>query len=78
MIEQSLIDKISTASEVEHYMFIQECGDFIFTMEHGMSHDKIPRGQGVEEDVASVREIQQYVVSKLGKFGVDTKSATEG
>jgi hypothetical protein len=74
MIEQKLIDKIKTASEVEHYMFIQECGDFIFTMEHGLAHGDIPTGKGVEEDVKDVRELQEYVVSQLGKFDVDPKS----
>jgi hypothetical protein len=71
MIDEKLIEKIEKATEAEHYFIIEECGGFIFHMNHEMMHGRIPEDPGILEDIKNVRELQEYVVSKLDKFGVD-------
>lgn len=78
MIPETLINKIETASEVEHYMFIQECGDYLWTISRAFRKGELPDSPEIQESYKEVREIQEYVVSKLHRFGVDPKSATEG
>lgn len=78
MIPELLKNKIDSASEVEHYMFIQECGDYLWTISHGIGKGDIPDSPEIQEGYKEVKEIQEYVVSKLYRFGVDPKSATEG
>jgi hypothetical protein len=74
-MEQELIDKIDVFPEHECYFLIEECGGFIFHMNHEIGHGRIQSTPGIEQDILNVREIQEYVVSKLNKFGVDPASA---
>lgn len=77
MIQQAVIDKVEISTEAEHYLFIEECGGFIFHMNHEMGRDRIQSSPEILEDIKNVREIQEYVVSKLSKFGVDPLSVND-
>lgn len=74
MIEQELIDKIDVFPEYECYFLIEDCGGFIWHMNHEIGHGRIQSTPGIEQDILNVREIQEYVVSKQNKFGVDPES----
>lgn len=77
MVPQTVIDKVENLTESEHYLFIEECGGFIFHMNHEMSHGRIQSSPEILEDIKNTREIQEYVVSKLPKFGVDPLSIND-
>jgi len=75
MIDQETIDKVEQMSEVHHYLVIEECGGFIWYMNHEMSHGRIPEDPDIIKDIDDMRELQEYLISKLGKFGVNPESA---
>jgi len=74
MIDQDLNDKIEKMQEVEYYLFIEECGWFLWHTNHEMSHGRISESPELTADIVKIREIQEYLVSKLGKFGVNPES----
>ncbi|MFA5049297.1 MAG: hypothetical protein WC516_09800 [Patescibacteria group bacterium] len=66
--------------ELDSYFFIDECGAFMWRMNHDMAHGRIPQEshRAISEDVAKIRELQKFVVdSNLPKFGVDPESVTD-
>jgi len=67
-------EKIKTYSEVMVYCFIDECGGFIWRMEHDMAHPgRIPQEDhaAIDEDIARVRKQQILAVRQLTRFGVE-------
>ena len=75
--KQQLDAALETFSEVEYYFMIEECGGFMWIITHGMSHGHVPDTPEIQEDIKNVREVQEYVVSQLGKFGVDPLSISD-
>jgi hypothetical protein len=64
-------------NEVESYFIIDECGAFIWRMNHEMSHGRVDNTEAVSKDIENVREIQQLVVDNLKQFGVDPESVKD-
>jgi hypothetical protein len=66
-------------SEVDTYFLIDECGAFMWRMNHDMAHGRIPQEshKAIDEDIVAVRELQQFTVDNLQRFGVDPESAKD-
>ena len=69
--------------EVTTYFLINECGMFLFRMNHDLADGKIPEEsiEAVKTDMINIREVQIFTVEHLDRFGVDPKSVedkTEG
>jgi len=67
-------------NEQNSYFFINECGAFIWRMNHDMAHGRIPQEshRAIDEDIQKIRVLQKFVVdSNLPKFGVDPESVTD-
>ena len=79
MIEESKKAELLKMNETETFFLIDECGGFIWRMNHEMSHGRIPieSHAGVHEDMMAVKELQQFVVDNLMRFGVDPLSAKD-
>ena len=58
---------IRFCNEVDTFFVINECGAFIWRMNHEMGRGRIPEESinGVNEDITNVREIQQFTVDVL-------------
>jgi hypothetical protein len=69
------------ADEITLYFIINECGSFIWRMNHDMADSRIPQEHHAEidKDIIKVREFQSYSVSLLPKFGVEipTQNGTQ-
>jgi hypothetical protein len=78
MEENKKVD-ILAMNEVDTYFLIDECGAFIWRMNHEMAHGRIPQEShaAIDKDVVGVREVQQFAVDNLGRFGVDPESAKD-
>jgi hypothetical protein len=78
-IDQDVIDMGEKGTEMDFYFIINECGGFIWRMNHDLADDRITLSSDPEEkarqiasidrDIERMREIQKYMVSKLTKFG---------
>jgi len=78
-MEESEKNEILELDEVNTYFLIDECGAFIWRMNHEMSHGRIPEEShpAVQEDVNNVYELQKFAVDNLGRFNVDPESAMD-
>ena len=78
-MEQEVIDQIDNGKEYVHYMIIEECGGFIWTMGRVMERgEHTPKEkEGILEDCNTMSEIQKYAVSKLTQWGVDPETASD-
>ncbi|MFA5208640.1 MAG: hypothetical protein WC428_08420 [Candidatus Paceibacterota bacterium] len=65
--------------ELDSYFFVDECGAFIWRMNHDMADDRIPQEshKAIDEDIVKIRELQKFVVNNLTRFGVDPESVTD-
>ena len=82
MSEQDKKDILSM-DEATTYFLINECGMFLFRMNHDLADGKIPEEsiEAVKTDMINIREVQIFTVEHLDRFGVDPKSVedkTEG
>lgn len=73
MTQEEINEKVSKMSEIELYFAIDECGAFIWSMNHNMAHGRIPESDcaSVSEDIINVRKLQQFAVENLVRFGID-------
>ena len=79
MIEEEKKAKILEMTEYDSYFLIDECGAFMFRMNHDMAHDRIPQESHAEiqEDINNVGELQKFVVDNLTRFSIDPESAKD-
>jgi len=72
-IKQEARDRIESAPEIEIYFMVDECGDFIWRMNHSMANGRIPTSAHAEvsHDVANTREVQSLCVEQLPRFGIN-------
>ena len=79
MIEEKEKTKILESNEIDTYFLIDECGAFIWRMTHDMANGRIPveSHEAISADVTNVRELQQFAVDNLMRFGVDPESAKD-
>ena len=63
--------KIDSLDEIGLYFIINECGGFVWRMQHDMAHGRIPDDHhaAIDVDIVRIRGLQQYAVSKLDKLG---------
>jgi len=75
MSEQDKKDILSM-DEVTTYFLVNECGGFLFRMNHDLGHDKIPEEskEAVLKDMMNIRVVQKFTVDNLDRFGVDPVS----
>jgi len=81
IIELTEEDKqdILNLDEVTTFFLIDECGLFLFKMNHDLHHEEFPEAtkETVEKDMVNIKQLQEFTVDNLGRFGVDPKSAKE-
>ena len=79
MLEESKKEDILKMGEVDTYFLIDECGAFMWRMNHNMAHNRIPSKDhaSIQEDIESVRELQKFAVDNLMRFGVDPLTAKD-
>jgi hypothetical protein len=79
MSEQDKKD-ILEMDEPTTYFLINECGNFMFRMNHELAHDKIPESTqtAVISDINNIRIIQKFAAVNLGRFGVNPESVNDG
>jgi hypothetical protein len=82
MTEQDQKDILSM-DEATTYFLINECGMFLFRMNHDMADGRIPEEahEGITKDMVNIREVQKFAADHLDRFGVDPESVedkTEG
>ena len=72
--------KILEMNEVNTYFLIDECGAFTWRMNHEMAHGRIPKEShaAIDKDIKGVKELQQFAVDNLTRFGVDPTTAKDG
>lgn len=78
-MEENKKEEILKYDEVETYFLIDECGAFMWRMNHEMAHGRIPQEAHVDiqKDIENVRELQTFCVENLMRFGVDPESAKD-
>ena len=71
--------KFSNYSEVNTYFLIDECGAFIWRMNHEMIHGRIPEEQHkpIREDMERISQMQQVAVDSLKRFDIDPESSKD-
>ena len=79
MSEQDKKD-ILLMDEPTTYFLINECGNFMFRMNHDMADGKIPKEseEAVITDVNNIRIIQKFAADNLDRFGMDPESVKDG
>ena len=79
MIEEEKKADILKMNEVDTYFLIDECGAFMWRMNHDMGHGRIPQEAhaDIQDDINGVREVQQFAVENLMRFGVDPESTKD-
>jgi len=79
MIEEQKKADILKMNETDTYFLIDECGAFMWRMNHEMAHGRIPQEHhaDIDADIVAVRELQQFAVDNLQRFGVDPESAKD-
>jgi len=79
MEEMSEQDKkdILSMDEPTSYFLVDECGMFLFRMNHDLADGRIPEEakDRVLKDMMNIRVIQKFTVDNLDRFGVDPESA---
>jgi len=67
---------ILSMDEVTTYFLVNECGSFLFNMNHGLSDGRIPEEskESVLKDMMNIRVIQKFTVDNLQRFDVDPES----
>ena len=78
MSEQDQTDILSM-DEATTYFLINECGNFLFRMNHDLADGRIPEEskEDVQNDMINIREAQMFTVENLDRFGVDPKSVED-
>lgn len=78
MSEQDKQD-ILKMDEPTTYFLINECGHFLFRMNHELADGRIDEEDkpAILTDMTGIREVQAFAVENLGRFGVDPKSVEE-
>jgi len=76
MIEENKKAEILKMNEVNTYFLIDECGAFIWRMNHEMGHGRIPQENhaAIQEDINNVREVQKFAADNLTRFNVDPET----
>jgi len=79
MMTEEEKNKILEMDEVNSYFLIDECGAFMWRMNHDMAHDRIPEAshEAVQEDINNVGIVQKFVVDNLGRFDIDPESTKD-
>ena len=78
--KKNLQEKFKTFPEYKVYFMIEECGGFIWRMNHDLGDGRIedtPDG-AIAKDIERIREIQQLLADELPRFGVKVKNKTTG
>jgi hypothetical protein len=72
-------NNILKLNETDTYFFVDECGAFMWRMNHEMAHDRIPREShaAIQEDIEHIRNLQRFAVENLMRFGVDPETAKD-
>jgi len=79
MLEQKEMDDVLKLDEIDSYFLIDECGAFMWRMNHDMAHDRIPREShaAIQKDIEKIREVQKFAAENLTRFGIDPESAKD-
>ena len=72
-------EKITTCSEYNLYFIIDECGGFIWRMNHDLSHGRIDDPSGsIQKDIQNVQVLIKLAVEETKRFGVPFKMNENG
>ncbi len=70
-IKKETKEKLDTGCEQLLYFMIDGIGGFVWRMEHDLADGRIKSTPGIEEDLLTMRETQQYAVTQLDRVGVE-------
>lgn len=78
-MEENNKEQVLGMNEVETYFLIDECGAYIWRMNHEMAKGRIPTEahSDIQVDIMTVKEIQKFAVNNLMRFGIDPESAND-
>jgi hypothetical protein len=78
MTEQVKADIIKL-DEIDTYFFIDECGAFMWRMNHDMAHNRIPQEEHktIDDEIAKIRILQKFAVDNLTRFGVNPETVND-
>ena len=70
---------ILSMDEATTYFLINECGMFLFRMNHDLADGRIPEESKADvlKDMNNIREVQMFTAENLQRFGVDPKSVED-
>lgn len=73
IIEPETKKFLDEAVEMNLYFIINDCGGFIWRMNHDMSDGRIPKEhwEAIDKDIAKMRVTQEYALSQLPRIGVE-------
>jgi len=79
MIEENKKAEILKMNEVNTYFLIDECGAFIWRMNHEMAHGRIPQENhaAIQGDINNVGEVQKFAADNLTRFNVDPETVND-
>ena len=65
--------------EIDTYFFIDECGAFMWRMNHDMFHGRIEQEAhaAIKKDVAKIGVLQKFAADNLTRFGIDPESVKD-
>lgn len=70
-VKKEVKEKLDTGCEHLLYFMIDGIGGFVWRMEHDLADGRIESTPGIEEDLLTMRETQQYATTQLSRVGVE-------
>lgn len=68
----TLNKKIQDLNELELYFLVEECGGFIWRMNHDMADGRIPESEhaGIDVEIENVKKFQMQAINELPRVGI--------
>lgn len=68
---------LDVASEIFLWLYIEECGGFLWRMNHDLADGRIESTPGIENDLIKIQENIVYAVGQLVRFGLKDPMGNE-
>ena len=71
---------LETCPEIILYFFIDQCGEFVWRMNHDMADGRIPQKDhaAIDQDILKIQKQQQEAVQHLPRFGIAKPTEENG
>lgn len=70
MNDQEFAEYVKTCSEIELYFIINDCGGFVWRMNHDMNKGRILNTEAIRTDIANMQKRGEIAVDQTVRFGV--------